>query len=462
MAPLTDAAEKEFLPKPLSHSAVHTYLDCPQKWKLKYVDKLPEKPRHFFSFGKSLHEALEFLYGVKTLPPPSLDEVLKAYYEHWYSEGYASLQQEEQYRAEGVRILKEYYRKNIPGFQLPLFVEYEFKFHLKHEPRAGIVDGAAEFDLDIARRPHRVRLEPRWLAPVPLIGYVDRIDKTEGGQLDVVDYKTGKAFDLERVRGDSQLTMYQLACEAQLGLPIGTLTLYHLPTQTPFSVGRREDAQVEALKDRLLAVAGLIRRGMAKLKQAPPVKGDQLDLLSQPAVRGEAEAADFVEEFAPKVEETKCGWCDFKPYCPAWKHLFAKKADPERAPGLKSDKELSKLVDQYGKLKDEAHALETQAEDLKKKIVETLHLKKYARAFGSQYEVSVHEEEKWDFPDKQKILDAIQRAGYWDRILAPSSPLVQKLMGDPNLPLELRERFAKLGHKTQHAVLRMKKTEGEE
>ena len=107
MAPLTDAAEKEFPPKPLSHSAVHTYLDCPQKWKLKYVDKLPEKPRHFFSFGKSLHEALEFLYGVKTLPPPSLDEVLKAYYEHWYSEGYASLQQEEQYRAEGVRILPD-------------------------------------------------------------------------------------------------------------------------------------------------------------------------------------------------------------------------------------------------------------------------------------------------------------------------------------------------------------------
>ena len=47
----------------LSHSSISLYLECPQKWKFKYVDKIPEKPRHFFSFGQSCHEALEFFYG---------------------------------------------------------------------------------------------------------------------------------------------------------------------------------------------------------------------------------------------------------------------------------------------------------------------------------------------------------------------------------------------------------------
>ena len=59
------------LPRPLSHSSISMFQECPQKYKFKYLDKLPEKPRHFFSFGSSVHQALEFFYGVKALPAPS-------------------------------------------------------------------------------------------------------------------------------------------------------------------------------------------------------------------------------------------------------------------------------------------------------------------------------------------------------------------------------------------------------
>ena len=31
----------------LSHSSIMLYRTCPQKWKFKYVDKVPEKPRSF-------------------------------------------------------------------------------------------------------------------------------------------------------------------------------------------------------------------------------------------------------------------------------------------------------------------------------------------------------------------------------------------------------------------------------
>ena len=47
------------LPRPLSHSSITLYNECPQKYKFRYIDAVPEKPRHFFSFGRSVHSALE-------------------------------------------------------------------------------------------------------------------------------------------------------------------------------------------------------------------------------------------------------------------------------------------------------------------------------------------------------------------------------------------------------------------
>src|SRR5437870_1968898 len=96
----------------LSHSSIHMYLECPQKWKLKYIDKLPEKPKHFFSFGKSIHSAMEFFYSVETLPAPSLENVLEFYRNNWISEGYSGPEQEEDYRAQGRIIIEEYYQKH--------------------------------------------------------------------------------------------------------------------------------------------------------------------------------------------------------------------------------------------------------------------------------------------------------------------------------------------------------------
>src|SRR5260370_5469095 len=76
------------LPRPLSHSSISLYQDCPQKYKFKYIDGIPEKPRHFFSFGQSVHLALEFFYGGKTPTPPALGALLKNYKEISVSPGY--------------------------------------------------------------------------------------------------------------------------------------------------------------------------------------------------------------------------------------------------------------------------------------------------------------------------------------------------------------------------------------
>ena len=381
----------------LSHSSISMYLECPQKWKLKYIDKLPEKPRHFFSFGKSVHAALEYFYAVDALPPPSFEKVIRFYEDNWISEGYSGRLQEDEYKVEGRRILDEYYRKHIGSFQLPYFTEYAFQLE---------VDG------------------------VPVRGFVDRIDKVGEDRIAIIDYKTGKAIPAARAERDAQLTMYQMACERLLGKKVESLTLYHLPSQTARRVPAHGPELVDALRRQIVAVAEKIE----------------------------------AESFDPKPEERKCSWCDFKPFCPIFKDAYSPRGASAieasvAAPVLRGDAELARRVDRYGKITDEMEALGRELAELRQAISEDLKRQGYSRVFGEEYELVCSTEKRWDFADRKKVLDAIQGAGFWDRIVAPSATLVQKLMSDPNLPIELRERLRRLGECVERAELQVKKVD---
>ncbi len=383
--------------RPLSHSSIYLYRDCPKRWHFKYIEKIPEKPKHFFSFGKSMHSVLEYFYNVQTLPPPDLEKVLKNYHKNWLTEGYQNETQEADYKAQGERILREYYAKHIDRFRIPYFVEYRFNLE---------VDG------------------------VKVVGFIDRIDKLDDGRLSIVDYKTGKAIPKSRVAQDQQLTMYQMACEELLGLKVEELTFYHLPSQTALTVGPHKKEQIAVLREKIVDTAEQIK----------------------------------AEKFVPKPEERKCGWCDYKPLCPAFKHEFAKQSNgaAEEQPALRSDEKLAKLVDRYGKMKEDIDERDEKADKLKQAIIDTLRAKGYVRAFGSDYEVSAHFDDRWEFSDKDKVKEVIKNAGRWDEIIAPSASKVQKLMKNPNLPLDLKDRLQRLGKKVNHATLRVKKTEVED
>ena len=47
-----------------SYSKLSTYLNCPQKYKLSYLDKIKKKEESIEAFiGKVIHEVLEWLYN---------------------------------------------------------------------------------------------------------------------------------------------------------------------------------------------------------------------------------------------------------------------------------------------------------------------------------------------------------------------------------------------------------------
>lgn len=210
--------------KPLSYSSMSLFLECPQKYKFRYIDKIPQKPRHFFSFGTSMHEALEFFYSPPGDVPLSLAGLIEYYQAHWISEGYEQPGQEAEYKARGESILTDFYAKHITNFKLPFFTEYKF-------------------DLLVAG--------------VPVTGYIDRIDRV-GDKIAILDYKTGKPLAKDRLDTDNQLTMYQLACEELLGMKVESLTFYHLNSCTPFTTSPRSKETIQILRDQVVSVANLI------------------------------------------------------------------------------------------------------------------------------------------------------------------------------------------------------------
>lgn len=226
--PAKDKAESWYKGRTLSHSSISLYKSCPAKWKFRYIDKVPEKPRSYFSFGKSVHAGLEFLFTHQAGQIPSLESVLAHYKLQWLREGYESPTQEKYFYLEGERILRGFYAKHNADIRNVFQIELKFTVNIEG---------------------------------VPVTGYIDRLDNTPLGGLSVIDYKTGKAFDKSRVLKDPQLTLYQIACKDLFGKPVESVTLYHLNSLTALTVPAHSDDMETDLKKVVLETAQGINAG---------------------------------------------------------------------------------------------------------------------------------------------------------------------------------------------------------
>jgi RecB family exonuclease len=215
--------------RPLSFTQISLYQSCPLCYKLQYIDGLKPKDKSYFSFGTTMHGAVEFFFRVNTPPPPSLAELLEYYEGNWLSQGYTSPEEESRYKDYGRDILKRFWEIHSADFRLPVALERSFYID---------VEG------------------------IKLRGFIDRVDKLESGGLSIIDYKTNKElFTADYLADDLQLTIYQMAAEQTWQLPVERLTLYHLRSNTPCQCPPRGPAQIEQARRLILGVADGISRG---------------------------------------------------------------------------------------------------------------------------------------------------------------------------------------------------------
>jgi DNA helicase-2/ATP-dependent DNA helicase PcrA len=122
---------------------------------------------------------------------------------------------------------------------------------------------------------------------VVVTGRMDQVNRLGERTVEIVDYKTGKPRDAENAAKDLQLGIYALAAREVFELEPERLVLHYLVNNEPVETSRDAKA-LAATKKKIAEVADQIRAG----------------------------------EFPAKPGPFTCGYCDFKPLCPAHEQLI--------------------------------------------------------------------------------------------------------------------------------------------
>jgi len=378
----------------LSYSSYRTYQECPLRWRFLYIDKLPEAPRGYFTFGRVVHSVLEELVAPLVVPSArrtgeserqrtldewhagptgspgpghwmTSEELLAAYDRAWSGEGYTSAEEESRYRALGRELLLRYYEFLVRERPMPVSVE-------EH-------------------------LEARWDG-IPVHGYIDRIDRTPSGGLEIVDYKTSRELSNEDARDSDQLSLYQVLVESNYAEPVQGLTLYHLRSLTPLRASPRERGTLAGLHDRF---------------------GTVLD-----GIRAEA--------FEP-TPGRHCTRCDFRDRCPEFRTVPP--AEGER---------LRRLVDRFESLRAEEGRLEAELRRTAEELHRAAEELGVHRVPGSRSVAVRRREEAWQY-SLDPLRPLLEQSGLAARVSSGSPEDVRRLVRDPTVDPELRRKVAETG-----------------
>lgn len=390
-----------------SYSKMGMYKECPQKYKFRYVLKLPEKPKYYFAFGSALHKAMEYLYSSLKPPFPPLENVLAFFKNDWEStsysdKGYASKLKESEGYLEGVRIIKAYYAKHVADTLSPIATEFRTTVD---------IDGLS------------------------VISIVDRIDYLGDGKVSILDYKTGKKISRE----PDQLMMYQKLMTGNKELEdivkarhpeaekieFGNMAFYHLPSLDSQVFEPASKEEMDEFWARVLGVAADIKAG----------------------------------KFAPDPGETKCRFCDYKDMCPVWRlspadeqGFSAEDYGQEPLPPQDPLEALSSKIDAYGKALAEAKKLE-------KEITSAMKDNGLNRHFGKEFEVSLQKTRNIDFKDKEKTVQTLKSLNLLGKTLVPTLGSIKALLEGGSLTPEQHKILSDLAEFTEEYKIICSKTE---
>lgn len=189
----------------LSYSQLSTYQTCPRRYYYSSVLGLPQPPNASMSYGISLHNTLRdfSLYLIDKAKNTTFDllfieediEKLKELFEkNWISKGYSSHFQLEENKQIGWESLQRFFYEEKKRKRIPYDVEKSFSLH---------IDG------------------------VKISGRIDRIDLLADNTYEIIDYKTGKSSHYN-VKRDLQLSVYALAAQVSLHIPVSVYSLIFL------------------------------------------------------------------------------------------------------------------------------------------------------------------------------------------------------------------------------------------
>jgi DNA helicase-2/ATP-dependent DNA helicase PcrA len=237
-------------PLKLSPSAVGNYRKCPQQFLFGRLWSLKEGPQATLSFGSVIHTTIKrFVDQLRKGTKLPFEEVVRIFETEWTSAGFEDDYQEGEYKKDGVEQLRAFHSSLLQT--PPEILEQEKAFELPLENN------------------------------VIINGRIDQINSLGGNDVEIVDYKTGKARNTADARKDLQLSIYAIAAKEILELNPVRLVFHYLQNNEVQATTRNAKQLDEAQK--------IIQEAAADIRAG---------------------------EFTPKPGYA-CRTCAYEPICPA-------------------------------------------------------------------------------------------------------------------------------------------------
>ncbi|MFH1425220.1 MAG: PD-(D/E)XK nuclease family protein [archaeon] len=209
-----------------SHSRLWLFENCPEAYKIKYLDKtFPDLPTSInLVLGSAVHDSLEELYKRRMAGVVwELDELVRHFALLWKEECTSDVRVDggtaEDYFNKGLKFLADYYMKHHPFSDDTMEVEKRLVFPLD----------------DIGE----IRLQ----------GYVDRLVKVGWKDFEIHDYKTNAIMKKqEEVDADKQLAFYHIGLQKLFGADIKVKLVWHFLAHNRSISSTRTQEQLDKLK----------------------------------------------------------------------------------------------------------------------------------------------------------------------------------------------------------------------
>ena len=216
-----------FEPLQLSVSAIQSYETCPQKYLFSNVWGIRGGPTAATTFGSVMHNTIKQFIGAlqkgRNLP---FDEVETIFRREWTSAGFEDSYQEQCYLSDGIEQLRAFHGACL----------------------------AAPPDIFAQEKRFTLELENG----VQISGRMDQINRLGPGQVEIVDYKTGKPKTDLQARKDLQLSVYALAASECLELEPARLVYYSLQNNQ-WVTATRDEKTLNQVRGTIQEVAADIR-----------------------------------------------------------------------------------------------------------------------------------------------------------------------------------------------------------
>ena len=377
-----------------SHSKLETYENCPQMYKLQYVDKIEiEEVESVEAFlGARVHEALEKLYkDVRMTKLPAQDEVIQ-YFERMWDENWH----------EGVNIVRtEYTAEHYKELGRRYITEYYGQYCPFDSSRTIALEHLIFFPLDDDKQ--------YWIR-----GVVDRLSVSGDGTYEIHDYKTSNRLKTqEQVDRDRQLALYHIGIQRMWTDVADVDLVWHYLAFGKELRSRRTADQLQSLRAEVMELIGA-------------VEADQ--------------------DFRPR-ESALCDWCAYPEYCPAKKHLILTSRLPAnkylQEPGVK-------LVNKFADLHRRKGDLEEEIAQVREALIHYARQEQVEVIRGSDQKVLVRFYKGLAFPGRddparEELVRLVKELGLWEKVAVLSPVSLAKLVEGGKIEPETARKISALG-----------------